>query len=587
VGGGDLASNKQSTGGALDGVQLTLVESLDELDALRRWLGERRPILALDIETTGLSLARDRIRLVQLGDAMSGWAIPWDDWRGAIKQILRDYTGPIVLQHAKFDAGFLIRDGVSFPWSRVHDTMFMLHLVDSMGPKSLKSAAALHIGPEARAGESSLRRAMAKNRWDYQTVPTTLPLYWGYGALDAVLTARLAEMLWPRVQPFRYAYDLELVCQRVLCEMELRGIRIDVDYCAEQRDALTERLAEVLTRLGDVNPNAPQQIIGALVAAGASLTKRTDKGQLSVDDEVLSALAKQGYSVAADVLEARSLRKILSSYFMNFLEYRAGDVLHPHINQLAARTGRMSVTAPALQTVPRQALVRNAFIPRDGHSLVLADYDNEELRVAAHFSGDETMLQAFAHDRDLHGETARSLFGEGYTREQRHISKSAMFAKAYGAGVAKFAQATGLEPAEAARVFRQLDETYPKLATAMAEVTNTVRERAASSGGEFGWVRIVDGRHLKVPADKPYQGFNYLVQGSCASVLKQTLVNLDLAGLGEFIVLPVHDEVIFDVPNDLIGAVVPEITQIMTREDFRAPLTVSTKVVSRWGDAYE
>jgi DNA polymerase-1 len=97
---------------------------------------------------------------------------------------------------------------------------------------------------------------------------------------------------------------------------------------------------------------------------------------------------------------------------------------------------------------------------------------------------------------------------------------------------------------------------------------------------------LIDGRHLKVRADKPYVGFNALIQGSCAVVLKQALVDLDNSGLGQFAVLPVHDEIMFDVPIDRVDEVVPEITRVMTRIDFRAPLTVGTKIVSRWGDAY-
>src|SRR5262245_25030217 len=99
---------------------------MDEVGDFLRWLGERRPVLALDIETSGLSLAHDRIRMVQFGDARHGWAVPYDEWRGVIRHALAEYEGKWVLQHAKFDAGFLRRDGMPFPsWDRVHDTMLM------------------------------------------------------------------------------------------------------------------------------------------------------------------------------------------------------------------------------------------------------------------------------------------------------------------------------------------------------------------------------------------------------------------------------------------------------------------------------
>jgi DNA polymerase-1 len=251
----------------------------------------------------------------------------------------------------------------------------------------------------------------------------------------------------------------------------------------------------------------------------------------------------------------------------------------------------MSVTEPALQTVPKTGLVRDAFVAREDHKLVLCDYDNEELRVAAHFSGDEAMLAAFSEGRNLHMESAVRLYGADcnggeHSSKCPHykLGKAAMFGKAYGAGIGKFGYATGLPPEEATRVFRALDAMYPGLARAMADVTMKIRDRAGE--GNYGWVQLVDGRHLKVPADKPYMGFNYLIQGSCASVLKRSLVDLDLAGLGDFIVLPVHDEVVFDVPTDRLDEVVPEIRRTMTRTDFRAPLTVDAKIVDRWGEPY-
>lgn len=574
----------------LGGINLTLVEEYEEVENFLRWLGERRPVLGVDIETTGLSFAHDRIRLVQFGDARHGWALPYDEWKGVVRHVLDSYEGKIVLQHAKFDASFLQRDGLPFPWERTHDTMMMSFLVDSLGPKSLKPAAALYVDPKARAGEQELKREMAKNRWGYADIPINHPLYWSYAALDTSITALLAETLWPRVQPFREAYDIELACERVLCDMEMRGMRIDYEYCKSKQYWLLaelERLQGALAVMvgdSDFNPNAPAQVAAAIKAEGIDLKKMTPNGQPSVDDSVLKAVARAGSKVADLVLEARTNQKLLGAYFDNFIQYHSNGILHPHINQLAARTGRMSVTEPALQQIPRKALVRDAFIPRDGNKLLLVDYDNEELRVAAHFSEDEKMMAALLEGRDLHGETAEFIYGKGYTREQRGTAKGAMFAKAYGAGAPRIAEATGLPLNEADHLSRSLDRLYPGLTRTMGTVMNAVRARGAKDG--FGYVKLIDGRHLRVKADKAYVGFNALIQGSCAVVLKQALVDLDAAGFGEYIALPIHDEVIFDVPAEDVEEVRKEVCAIMTREDFKVPLTVSDKVVERWGEPY-
>jgi len=569
---------------SLSDTELTLVQDMEEVEAFLRWLSERRPVLALDIETSGLSLAKDHIRMVQFGDARRGWAIPYRDWRGVVKHALDRYEGKLVLQHAKFDAGFLTRDGLSFPWERVHDTMMMSFLYDSVGPKSLKKAAAAYIDPLAGLGERELKKAMVKNRWGYGDIPVDFDIYWGYSALDTVLTAQLAEFLWPQVQYARAAYDLELACERVLCDMEGRGLAIDVAYCQQQQEEIGSVLGKVESTLG-FSPYSSAEVRDALLASGAKLTKRTESGAFSTDDEVLKKLAAEDNIVAARVIEARMFHKLLTSYFDNLLEFNTGGIIHPHINQLAARTGRMSVTEPALQTIPRKALVRDAFIPRPGHSLLLIDYAAQELRVAAHIGQDEKMLDLFRRGVSPHEETARSLYGEQFSKGQRTTAKNAMFSFTYGAGAPKFARTAGVPLHEAEAVFRTLRQLYPGLSRAMTQVEGTVRERA--NGSQYGYVLAVhDGRRLRVRSDKAYQGLNTLIQGSCAVVLKQALVDLDASGLGEFLVLPIHDEIMFDVPNDQLEEVIPTAMEVMRRDDFSAPLEVEHQVVQRWGDPY-
>ncbi len=546
------------------------------------WLGERRPILGFDLETSGLSLGKDRIRLAQFGDAHRGWAIPYDEWRGLVREILGTYEGPMVGHHLKFDAGMALNHGLPFDWKGKHDTMPMCFLADSLGPKALKDAAALYVDPRAKQAEDQLNKGMAQNRWTWATVPVDFQWYWAYGAMDTVLTATLAETLWPMIQPFREAYDIELGCERVLTNMELRGAMIDPEYCETKFEELGYEIDALTSALG-FNPNAPDQVAEALQAEGARLTKRTENNNISVTDDVLKELAPK-HKIAEQIIEARYKKKMRSTYFENFIEMNADGVLHPHINQLAARTGRMSVTNPALQTVPRGTLVRDAFTARPGNKLILIDYDNEELRVAAHVSGDATMLAAFDEGRDLHSETARRLYGDSFTKEQRSTAKACMFAKAYGAGVKKFAMSTGIPPAEAEKVFRTLANLYPGMERGLQKCSQAVQDRDDGSG--YGYIVLGDGRHLKVKSDKSYVGFNARIQGECAVVLKKALIDLDAAGLGDFLVLPIHDEVMFDVAEPLVPDVREAAVEVMTRRDYRTPLTCGATVVTRWGDKY-
>jgi len=572
---------------------LTFVDDFETLQEFWRWLGERRPILAIDIETTGLSLARDRIRLMQFGDGAHGWAIPWDLYNGVAKEALARYDRPMVGHHVKFDVGFLARAGARVSWTHLHDTLPMCFLLNSAGPKSLKAASGHYVDPAARAGQHTLKALMARNRWTWATIPVTNPIYWGYASGDTVLTALLAEKLWPLVQPYRQAYDLELACERVLCEMELRGVRIDVPYCEAQLGDLEVQLEKLLLDLEPLNPNAPHQVAAALESFGVHLTKRTKAGKQAVDDEVLSALVRTApdpvRQLAARVSEARDVQKLVSAFFGNFLRFRDGDLLHPHFNQLAARTGRMSVSEPALQQVPKQAMVRDAFIPRDGNRLVVADYDNQEVRLAAHFSRDPALLAAFAEDppRDLHADTARRVYGvETPSSDQRAVGKRAFFALSYGAGVPKFALTTGLSEADAAQVFNAIGELYPGLKAGMATATRRIRSRASAAGTKTGWIQLGDTRKLHVPTDAAYKGWNFLIQGTGASVMKQALVDLDRVGLGDYLNLTVHDEVQLDVPEPEAQEAARVTVETLRRDDFTVPLTASSKILDRWGTAY-
>lgn len=570
----------------LHDTRLHLLESLEEVEAFFGFLGRPRPLLGVDIETTGLSLARDRIRLVQFGDEHEAWAIPWDEWRGVIRRAFAVYDRPIVLQHAKFDAGFLQREGIPFPWDRTHDTKVMLFLHDSLGPQGLKPAAALHVDPAARAGEKEMKAAMLKHRWGYDTIPIDFAPYWGYACIDTILTVRLALKLWPQVQYARAAYDLEMACQRVLCDMEMRGVRLDVPYVRDQREGLASELGELLHGLeaDGVNPSSPATIVAALQARGIELTKRTASGgAFAVDDDVLSALDDQ---VARDVLRARYAQKMLSAYFDTFLKYEADGRLYPHMNQLQARTGRMSVTDPALQTLPRTSSVRDAIIPGDDNLLVLADYDTQELRVAAHYAGDPVMIAALTSGQDMHMDAARRVFGPNAGKPERSKMKNGLYARTYGAGAPKLAETLGIPVVEARELAEAIGREYPAIDRTMMRVTEAVRRRADEDGRETGYVSLIDGRRLRVKKDKAYVGLNALIQGSCAVVLKQALVNLDAAGLGHTLALPVHDEVVFDVPRDEVDDALPVIRECMERDDLRVPLTVGTKVVERWGDAY-
>lgn len=573
--------------------EMVLVDSWDEAQAFMAWLDERRPILAYDIETGAdpwhiglkdapLSPYHGRIRLAQFGDARTGWAFPYDEWKGVVRQVLADYTGPMVGHNVKFDVGFAEADGLEVHREQFHDTMTMCHLYDSQGPKGLKPAAAMYVAPWAMRGQLELKQAMRKAKWDWESVPTAFEAYWMYAAMDTSITAMLAEELWPKIQYAREAYELELAVTWVLLDLEARGMRIDVPYIQRARDELFAELTGILDRYPGMNMMSSRQVIDALAREGVTLSKRTAKGNVSLDNDALAAV---DHPLARDVSQARWLTKVIGTWFDEMLTWQVDGILHPNVNPLGAeKTGRMSINRPAAQTFPRKPLVRDALIPREGNQFVLADYSGQEMRLFAHFAGERDMLAALNDGMDMHTFTAATVYGvDEPSKAQRQIGKGANFAKVYGAGIEKFAEQMGISYAEAKEFLNKYDVMFPGVTRFQRRVIGVIHSRKQNGRG---YVTTLGGRRVKVPVELAYKGVNYLIQGSCADITKRAMVNADRLGIGEFMVLPVHDELIWDVPTDAVDDVIPLIREAMERDDLRCPLPVDIKTVGRWGDAY-
>lgn len=573
--------------------RLVLVETLDDAMQLKRWLGERREFLGIDTETSGLSFWKEKLRTVQFGDPTAGWVVPFEagGWGGLAREILAEYEGPVALQNAKFDAHFLQNHGLRLRWDRVHDTRIMSHLLDPDSPTGLKPSAERYVDPNARLGEQQLKTVMQKMRWGWGDVPLQHPAYWMYSALDPVFTARLAEVHLPRVmEKHREIYDLELAVQQVLFRAERTGIRFDPGYCRTTADewALKEQeLRRQAKERWDIdNVTADQQVMKKLVEEGVNLTKRTPKGEsFSVDKEVLAGV---DHPLAQLVLDVKRLHKWRTTYLEKLLEDADGDVIHCSVNQLGARTGRTSIVDPPLQTLPRDASIRDAFVAWDDeHDLLLVDYDNMEMRVFAHFCQDAGMIALFNSGRDFFTETSRQLHSDDSIEKKdprRQTTKNACYAKIYGAGVHKFATTAGVDLNEAAKIYTGLDALYPMMSRFMQRVYNVVQQRALEEGE--GYVITPAGRRHPVPTGMAYKSTNYLTQGFAADLFKRAMVRFDLAGLGDLFLLPVHDEGVFNLPHYDADALEAEIVSQMEDHSLSAPLTVDPTRTRRWGNAY-
>ena len=413
----------------LSDVRLHLVDSVEKANEFISWLGERRPhnALSVDIETgefpgnprkDALSPWHGRIRLVQVGDGMQGWAIPWDAWKGVFYQGMKDYDGPIICHNIAFEARwFAVQSDWELPWHQAHDTMIMAHLMDPLGSGALKRLAALHIDNRSVALQGTLDSSLAENGWTWGTVPVNFEPYWAYGALDTVLTTRLWEKFYPTMfapgAMYSIPYELEMATRRICTRMEVNGARVDLDYSQKKFDELAEYSASVKKWVAENYKGASSGSNIQLVRVfeeqlGENITATTPSGQKSMTKEQLQLFTRDGspevQQLADLILKQRKADKLATSYFSNFINDNVGGYVHPSIRTLGARTGRMSITDPALQTLPSgDATVRRAFIPKDDeHFIISSDLDQVEFRLTANLSQDPSLIRLF-HEADATG----------------------------------------------------------------------------------------------------------------------------------------------------------------------------------------
>ena len=578
--------------GVLDAVRLHRVDSLDELDRCRRWASEARPVpLFADTESTGLNPFRDRHRMTQLGDLSHGWAFP-PAWMGAAHELLTRYTGPVGFHNSPYDQRVLaVHHGFVTPWERTEDTLLLAHISDSLRLAGLKPRAAQEIDPNAVVAQQQLEAGMKARHWTYETTPDTWGPYWQYAAMDPVLAAHLWWKFHQNRQLYREAYDLERATARICTSMMLAGMRIDIPYIEarirEIREYTAKAGAWLHGQFGINNPASNQQVTRAMAEWGIPVDVYTEKGNPSLSKEALGyyRLAYPQFSELFDAIRwCRKGNSLVNNYLAKFLALAVGDILHYNIHSCRARTTRMSITDPAMQTFDRDIpFVRGSIIPREGCVLISIDADQIEARLAAHFANDPRMIADFAYADANHLKFFIEMASRIYSRRigkrdpEYTWTKNATYGQIYGAGLPKAAATAGV-PIEIMRpAYEGLSMMYPNVARLMNYLISTAK-------GHRPRVQTIDGRWLYTNRGHEYALLNTLIQGCAAIILKRGIIGIDAAGMGEFLRLPVHDELILEAPANIAQDVLHEVERILTdRTSFRVPITWSGSILTeRW-----
>jgi DNA polymerase-1 len=606
------------TTNGLGDVQLHLVDSVEKAGEFITWLGERRPhnAIAIDTETgeypgrerkDALSPWHGRLRLVQVGDGQQAWAMPWDEWAGAFYQAMGKFDGQIVCHNIGFEARwFDVQSRWNLPWHRAHDTMIMAHIIDPLGVGALKRLAALYVDGRAVALQDTLDTELVKNGWTWGTVPTNFQPYWAYGALDCILTMRLWEQFYEKCGPggpYNKAYELEMATRRIVTRMEINGARIDLDYSKKKFDELTEYAGSVKTwakqKYNGVSIGSNIQLVRLFESLGAEINEFTPSGQKSASKDQLKLLSITGNdevkALAEIVLKQRKADKLANTYFSNFLNDNVNGFVHPSVKTLGARTSRMSIQNPALQTLPKgDDVVRRAFIPKDeDHVIVTSDLDQVEFRMFASLSQDTNLISLFnradATGSDPFTEIGREIYNDPTMQrsdKRRNLIKGTIYGRLYGAGVAKQALTAGVAETQMRTVSDSLDTRFPGMALFQRQIEDVGMRRLKAEGQ--GYVYTWTGRRLPCDEDRVYTLLNYLIQGGAAEVFKSNLVKLDQADLTELLIVPVHDEIVLNAPRKDVEEIKRIVKECMTTtEGWSVPLTSGIDgPMETWGDKY-
>ena len=367
--------------------------------------------------------------------------------------------------------------------------------------------------------------------------------------------------------------EIELPLTRVLAEIEIAGVRIDVAALNEASETLTARLDGIETEIHalvgeNFNIGSPAQV-GEILFDKLKLdpkAKKTKTGQYSTSEEVLEKISHL-HPVVNKILEYRQLKKLLSTYLNalpNTINPTTGKI-HTTYNQTVTATGRLSSTDPNLQNIPvRDEIgreIRRAFIADEGHTFLSADYSQIELRLVADFSNDKVMLDAFANDKDIHAITAAKIYKtplEEVTATQRRNAKTANFGILYGISAFGLASRLGIPRSEAKQLIDGYFETFPTVQQYMSEAIEKARENGyvTTIKGRKRMLPDINSRNAVVRGYAERNAINAPIQGSAADIIKIAMVNIfdEIAkrGLKSKMIMQVHDELNFDVlPQEL------------------------------------
>ncbi len=615
-------------------IDRSLYQCITTLPALDAFIAGAREagVVALDTETNSLdAMAADLVgfslayapdkacyvplahRAGEAGLFDSGLVegqVPIRDALDRLKALAEDPGVLKVGQNLKYDLLVLSRHGMTI--APYDDTMLMSYALDAgRGSNGMDALSERHLGHVPISFDSVT--GTGKARITFDRVP--LDQATAYAAEDADVTLRLWQVLKPRLaaEAKTTVYEtLERPLVDVLARMERRGILIDRQVLSRLSGDFAQVAARVEAEIQELageplNPGSPKQLgdilFGKMGLPGGTKTKT---GAWSTAAGVLEDLAEEGHALPRKIIDWRTVTKLKSTYtdaLPTYINAETGRV-HTSFALAATTTGRLSSSEPNIQNIPVRTeegrKIRTAFIAPPGRKLVSADYSQIELRILAHIADIPQLRQAFADGIDIHAMTASEMFGvpvQGMDPLVRRRAKAINFGIIYGISAFGLANQLSIPREEAGAYIKKYFERFPGIRDYMDATKAFVREN--------GYVETIFGRRCHFPAIRSgnpserafveRQAINAPIQGSAADIIRRAMVRMDAAleaaGLDALMLLQVHDELVFEVPDDQVDRTLPVVKRVM--EDatepalqLKVPLAVDARAAVNWEEAH-
>lgn len=572
--------------------------------------------VCFDTETTGLNpLTAELVGIAFSWEASKGFYVPFPEDKNEAHSLIEELrpffeneTIEKIGQNLKYDIKVLAKYNIEVK-GKLFDTMLAHYLINPDMRHNMDVLAETYLN-YTPISITDLIGKKGKNQLSMRDVP--LEKQTEYAVEDADITLQLKEHFQKELgeaNTQKLFDEIEIPLLRVLANMELEGINLDIDFLNSLAEELNNDIASLEKKIynaagEEFNIASPKQL-GVILFEKMKLVdkpKKTKTGQYSTAEDVLSYLAKD-HEIVKHILDYRGLSKLKSTYIDALpqqVEEHTGHV-HTYYMQTVAATGRLSSNNPNLQNIPirteRGRQVRKAFIPRSEHyTLLAADYSQIELRIIAALSEEETMIEAFKNGEDIHASTASKVFNvplTEVTREQRSNAKTVNFGIIYGVSAFGLSNQTNLTRSESKELIDTYYATYPKLRDYIQDQVDFARENGYVQTvlGRRRYLKDINSRNAVVRGAAERNAVNAPIQGSAADIIKIAMIRIhEKLQAGNFkskMLLQVHDELVFDIYKPELEEMKALIkSEMESAYKLEVPLDVELDIGDNWLEAH-